>query len=155
MADSYQVLAICMLLVAISCVSRARDCIPVHGYESCACYFPAVNDTREYVNLLPLKTNSPSPRYVLCSLCKDGIHFSLLKHFRKPCLRKFRRNFATCGNVDQIVVPNFCSFFSRFNLIDWSSLWRIISQLKVLQANCAQGLCTAPNFIMHDILGKQ
>ncbi|XP_027039312.1 uncharacterized protein LOC113667655 [Pocillopora damicornis] len=72
MADSYQVLAICMLLVAISCVSRARDCIPVHGYESCACYFPAVNDTREYVNLLPLKTNSSSPRYVLCSLCKVG-----------------------------------------------------------------------------------
>ena len=102
MADSYQVLAICMLLVAISCVSRARDCIPVHGYESCACYFPAVNDTREYVNLLPLKTNSSSPRYVLCSLCKVGIHFSLLKRFRKPCLRKLSKKLRNLWQLTQI-----------------------------------------------------
>ena len=26
------------ILAAISCVSHARECIPVHGYESCACY---------------------------------------------------------------------------------------------------------------------
>lgn len=63
MADSKQVFAICMLLATISCVLCARECIPVHGYESCACYFPAVNNTRRYVNLLPLKINSSSPRF--------------------------------------------------------------------------------------------
>ena len=128
MADSYQVLAICMLLVVISCVSRARDCIPVHGYESCACYFPAVNDTREYVNLLPLKTNSSSPRYVLCSLCKVGIHFSLLKHFRKPCLRKlskklrnlWQRRSDCCArrhNFSCRCLNFFAGFFSIISLI--------------------------------------
>ncbi|XP_066016786.1 uncharacterized protein [Pocillopora verrucosa] len=81
MADSYQVLAICMLLVAISCVSRARDCIPVHGYESCACYFPAVNDTREYVNLLPLKTNSSSPRFTSKTKNKWYISYSPCAEF--------------------------------------------------------------------------
>ena len=62
------------ILAAISCVSHARECIPVHGYEICACYCPAVSETRKYVNLLPLKINSSSPRYVLCSLCKVGVH---------------------------------------------------------------------------------
>ncbi|XP_022808962.1 uncharacterized protein LOC111345940 isoform X2 [Stylophora pistillata] len=63
MEDSNQVIAVCMLLAAISCILRARECIPVHGYESCACYFPGVNDTWKYVNLLPLKINSSSPRF--------------------------------------------------------------------------------------------
>ena len=73
------------ILAAISCVSHARECIPVHGYESCACYslchcwdpvLLSSSDTRKYVNLLPLKINSSSPRYVLCSLCKVGVHLS-------------------------------------------------------------------------------
>ena len=67
---------------ATSCVSRVRECIPVHGYEICACYFPAVSETRKYVNILPLKINWSSPRYVLFSLCKVGVHLCRLKHFR-------------------------------------------------------------------------
>lgn len=63
MAAIEQTKVICILLAALGCVSLARECIPVDGYESCACYMEGANNTREYVNLLPLKGNSRTPRY--------------------------------------------------------------------------------------------
>ena len=46
------------------------QCIPAEGYEGCACYRETVNKTKEYVNLLSLKRDSPIPRYVSLSyLC--------------------------------------------------------------------------------------
>ena len=78
-----------------------------------------------------------------CARCvKLGFTFPYWNTSENLVYVNFRRNFATCGNVDQIVVPrgpishvvalNFCSFFSRFNLIDWSSLWRSFLDLILL-----------------------
>ncbi|XP_020615252.1 uncharacterized protein LOC110053371 [Orbicella faveolata] len=63
MANKQEVLAICMLLAAVCCTSIALECVPAEGYESCACYMEGVNNTREYINLLPLKGNSSNPRF--------------------------------------------------------------------------------------------
>ena len=57
-----QFVVICILLAGISCVSRGFECIPAEGYEGCACYTEK-NNTKEYVNLLPLKKDSSTPRY--------------------------------------------------------------------------------------------
>ena len=61
MTDKQQVLVICILLAGICYISFAFECIPADGYESCACYVKGVNNTREYINLLPLKGNSSTP----------------------------------------------------------------------------------------------
>lgn len=65
MANKQVVLSICLLLVVVCCstIDLEGECIPAEGYESCACYMKGVNNTREYVNLLPLKGNSSNPRY--------------------------------------------------------------------------------------------
>lgn len=63
MANKQAVLAICILLVAVCCTTIALECVPAEGYESCACYMKGVNNTREYINLLPLKGNSSNPRF--------------------------------------------------------------------------------------------
>ena len=64
MATKQAVLAIYLLLAVVCCNSTALECIPAEGYESCACYMEGVNNTREYINLLPLKGNSSNPRYM-------------------------------------------------------------------------------------------
>ncbi|KAL9958105.1 hypothetical protein ACROYT_G035076 [Oculina patagonica] len=63
MTDKQQVVVICILLAGIFCFSFALECKPADGYESCACYMEGVNNTREYINLLPLKGNSSAPRF--------------------------------------------------------------------------------------------
>ena len=60
-SDQQQFALICILLAGIWCASFAFECTPERGYEGCACYRER-NSTKEYVNLLPLKTNSSSPR---------------------------------------------------------------------------------------------
>ena len=62
MANKQAVLFICILLAAVCCTSIASECIPAEGHESCACYKEGVNNTREYINLFPLKGNSSNPR---------------------------------------------------------------------------------------------
>lgn len=62
MSDKQLFAVICILLAEICCVSFAFECIPVQGYEGCACYTKTKDNTTEYVNLLPLKVNSPIPR---------------------------------------------------------------------------------------------
>jgi len=63
MANKQAVLFICNLLAAVCCTTIAFECIPAEGHESCACYKEGVNNTREYINLLPLKGNSSNPRF--------------------------------------------------------------------------------------------
>ena len=68
MADRQNAVVICILLAGICYISFALECIPADGYQSCACYMEGVNNTREYINLLPLKRNSPNPRHVVLIL---------------------------------------------------------------------------------------
>ena len=68
MSDIQSFAVIYLLLAGFCCISMGDDqCIPAKGYEGCACYRETVNKTKEYVNFLPLKTDSSTPRYVSSS----------------------------------------------------------------------------------------
>lgn len=68
MSDIQSFAVIYLFLAGFCCISMGVDqCIPAKGYEGCACYRETVNKTKEYVNLLPLKTDSSIPRYVSSS----------------------------------------------------------------------------------------
>lgn len=68
MSDIQSFAVIYLFLAGFCCSSMGVDqCIPAEGYKGCACYRETVNKTKEYVNLLPLKTNSSTPRYVSLS----------------------------------------------------------------------------------------
>jgi len=64
MPDKQYFVVICIFLAGVCCISVAIGCIPAAGYEGCACY-TVKNNTKEYVNLLPLKINSSSPRFTV------------------------------------------------------------------------------------------
>lgn len=54
-----------IFFAGICCVSLASDCIPPYGYKGCACsYSRKVNNT-DFLNLLPLKIDSSSPRFTV------------------------------------------------------------------------------------------
>ena len=68
MPDIQSFAVIYLFLAGFCCISMGVDqCIPAEGYEGCACYRETVNKTKEYVNLLPLKTDSSTPRCVSLS----------------------------------------------------------------------------------------
>lgn len=63
-SDTHQLTWIVFLLAGIWCVSFASECVPPDGYKGCACtYSPKEINNTEFVNLLPLKSNSSSPRF--------------------------------------------------------------------------------------------
>ena len=67
MPDIQSFEVIYLFLAGFCCISMGDHCIPAKGYEGCACYRETVNKTKEYVNLLPLKPDSSTPRYVSSS----------------------------------------------------------------------------------------
>ena len=83
MSEKQQFIVICTLLVGFCCVSLGFECKPAEGYEGCACYTEKndslKNITREYVNLLPLKGNSSTPRYQCKILCLPSLLHLLCK----------------------------------------------------------------------------
>lgn len=75
MSDIQSFAVIYLLLAGFCCISMGDDqCIPAKGYEGCACYRETVNKTKEYVNLLPLKTYSSTPRFTVMD--KDAYYIS-------------------------------------------------------------------------------
>ncbi|XP_015757126.1 PREDICTED: uncharacterized protein LOC107336572 [Acropora digitifera] len=63
-SDTHQSAWIVFLFAGIWCVSFASECVPPYGYKGCACtYSPKEINNTEFVNLLPLKSNSSSPRF--------------------------------------------------------------------------------------------
>ncbi|CAH3150067.1 unnamed protein product [Porites lobata] len=75
MSDIQSFAVIYLFLAGFCCISMGVDqCIPAKGYEGCACYRETVNKTKEYVNLLPLKTDSSIPRFTVMD--KDGYYIS-------------------------------------------------------------------------------
>ena len=61
MSDKQQLLVLLIILGGSSLVTVAFECTAVKGYDGCACY-EEKNNTKIYVNLLPLKENSSTPR---------------------------------------------------------------------------------------------
>ena len=61
MSDKQQLLVLLIILGGSSLVTVAFECTAVKGYDGCACYVEK-NNTKIYVNLLPLKENSSTPR---------------------------------------------------------------------------------------------
>ncbi|KAK2548417.1 hypothetical protein P5673_031387 [Acropora cervicornis] len=61
-SDTHQLSWIVFLFAGIWCVSFASECVPPYGYKGCACMnSPKEINNTEFVNLLPLKSNSSSP----------------------------------------------------------------------------------------------
>ncbi|XP_073230323.1 uncharacterized protein [Porites lutea] len=64
MSDKQQLLVLLIILGGSSLVTVAFECTAVKGYDGCACYVEK-NNTKIYVNLLPLKENSSIPRFTV------------------------------------------------------------------------------------------
>ncbi|KAK2548420.1 hypothetical protein P5673_031394 [Acropora cervicornis] len=83
-SDTHQLTLIVYLFAGIWCVSFASECVPPYGYKGCACtYSPKEINNTEFVNLLPLKSNSSSPRLA------DGLRNPLCESLGDDSSAKF------------------------------------------------------------------
>ncbi|KAM7440627.1 hypothetical protein ABFA07_010158 [Porites harrisoni] len=73
MSDKQQLLVLLIILGGSSLGTVAFECTAVKGYDGCACY-EEKNNTKIYVNLLPLKENSSTPRFTVKD--KDSYYIS-------------------------------------------------------------------------------